>query len=125
MSQFNDTGLKAFTAGAAIKLHARVALSAGKVTEAGLTGKHIGTAMQQAFADGDIIQVRLNSKSGTHKMIAAAAITQGNEVFTAAVGKVSNSASTAFRFGIALEASTADLDIIEVAYNGMGDTAVP
>ena len=125
MSQFNDTGTRMFTAGAAIKLWARVKLASGTVTEAGIADKHIGYAMQQAFASGDIIAVRLFSKEGTHKAIAAAAITQGNEVFTAAAGKVSVSASTAFRFGVALETATADLDIIEVLHYGMGDTAVP
>jgi hypothetical protein len=126
MSQYVETNTKSFVAGAAIKLYARVKLGAdGKVTEAGLAEKDIGTALQQAFADGDRISVKLRSGAGTEKMIAAAAITRGAEVFTAAVGKVSVSAANAFRLGAALEAAAADGDIIEVLRNSHGDTAVP
>lgn len=125
MSQYNETGMKAFEADAAISLYARVKLdSDGKVTTAGLTDKEIGTAMQEAFASGDVINVRLRTNSGTHKMIAIEALDAGATVYTEADGKVQDTAqATAFQVGTALEAATADGDVIEVLYNAHGDTA--
>lgn len=125
MSQYIDAAVRAFPVSAAVKKNARVKLASGQVAEAGLTDKDIGTALAQAFAAGDVIPIRMMSSGGTEKVIAAAAITQGAEVYTAAAGKVSVSASTAFRVGIALEAATADLDIIEIVRGTHGDTAVP
>lgn len=127
MSQYVDTNTKAFPASAAIAKHARVVLAnTGKVSTAGLAQKEIGTALNAAFADGDIVTVKLRSGSGTHKMIAVEALAIGAELFTEANGKVQDTAeATSFRVGVALEAAAADGDIIEVLYNNHGDTAVP
>lgn len=126
MSQFDDSGVKTFEASAAISKGARVLLAAdGTISAAGLTGKEIGTALAAAFAAGDRVAVKLRTAAGSHKMIAAAAIAAGATVFTAASGKVSVSASTAFQVGTAVEAATANNDVIEVIYNAHGDTAVP
>jgi len=127
MSQLNDTGYKGFVASAAISQYARVKVdAAGTVSTAGLTDKDIGTALNAAFAAGDLVQVKMRTAPGTHKMIAAGAVTLGAEVITQASGKIDDAAtSTGYRLGIALEAATANNDIIEVMYNQHGDTAIP
>lgn len=124
MSQYVDTNTKAFTAAGTIKQYARVVLgSGGTITEAGLAQKEIGTAMEPAVS-GDTISVRLRTAAGTHKMIAKEAMAIGATVYTEAGGKVQDTAeATAFQLGTALEASTAEDDIIEVLYNAHGDTA--
>ncbi|MFQ5493771.1 MAG: hypothetical protein ACE5EX_00155 [Phycisphaerae bacterium] len=114
MSQFVNSPTKAFTAGGAIGQYLRVKLTAGKLAIAGLTDKEIGTLEAAAFADGDVRAVRLAAAQGTAKMVAAGAISQGAEVFTAAGGQVSTSAVTGFAVGIALEAAAAAGDLIEV-----------
>lgn len=124
MSQYNNTGCKAFEADEAIAQWARVKLdSDGKVTVAGLTDKGIGVATREAFAAGDIIDVALNTKPGTVKMIAVEALAAGATVYSEAAGKVQDTAqATAFQVGVAMEAATADGDIIEVMPQ-IGDTA--
>jgi len=124
MSQYVDSNTKAFTAAGTIKQYARVTLgSGGTITEAGLAVKEIGTAMQPAVS-GDTIAVKLRSGAGTHKMIAKEALAIGATVYTEADGKVQDTAeTTAFQVGTALEAATAENDIIEVMYNAHGDTA--
>ena len=125
MSQFVETPIKAFTAGGAIGQHLRVKLTAGKLAVAGITDKEVGTIIQAAFADGDVVGVRLRTAQGTCKMIAAATgITVGAEVYTAASGKISHTyATSSYPIGMALEASTADGDVIEVLRNSHGDTS--
>ena len=122
-----DSGHKGFVASAAITQYARVKLdAAGTVSTAGLTDKDIGTAQQAAFAAGDLVDVKLRTAPGTHKMIAAGAVTAAAEVITQASGKIDDAAtSTGYRLGIAMEAATANNDIIEVMYNQHGDTAIP
>jgi Uncharacterized conserved protein (DUF2190) len=126
MSQQVESGFKQFPASAAISQYARVKMASdGTISAAGLTDKEIGIAQNAAFNAGDIVNVRLRTAAGTLKMIASAAITRGNEVFTAASGKIGNSASTGWLIGRALEAAGANNDIIEVLYNTHGDTVVP
>ena len=124
MSQYVDSNTKAFTAAGTIKQYARVTLgSGGTITEAGLAVKEIGTAMEPAVS-GETISVKLRSGSGTHKMIAIEALAAGATLYTETDGKVQDTAaSTSFQLGTALEAATADGDIIEVLYNQHGDTA--
>lgn len=125
MSQFVDSNVKAFVADEAIPQFSRVKLdSDGRVTIAGLADREIGTATEAAFAAGDVIGVRLRTAAGTHKMIAVEALSAGALVYTEASGKVQDTAAaTAFSVGHALEAATADGDIIEVLYGAHGDTA--
>jgi hypothetical protein len=127
MSQFDDSGYKTYVASEAIPKYARVTLaSTGLIEDAGITAKEIGTALEEAFASGDRVTVKLRTAPGTHKMIAAAAVTLGATVFTAASGKVSVSASTAFQVGqvVGIDGTVADGNVIEVLYNAHGDTAV-
>jgi predicted RecA/RadA family phage recombinase len=126
MSQYVDGNtLGRFVASAAIAQYARVKISAaGTVAEAGLAEKEIGTAVNEAFAAGDAVQVRLRTAAGTHKMIAKEALAVGATVYTEAGGKVQDTAeATAFQVGTALEAAANENDIIEVLYNAHGDTA--
>lgn len=126
MAQYVDGNVAGrFVASAAIAQYARVKISgAGTVAEAGLAEKEIGTAVNEAFAAGDAVQVRLRTAAGTHKMIAKEALAVGATVYTEAGGKVQDTAeTTAFQVGTALEAATAENDIIEVLYNAHGDTA--
>lgn len=124
MSQSVSGNTKGFTAGAAIGKHLRVKITSSKLAAAGIADKDIGTLLDESFADGDVRSVLLSSAAGTAKMVAAAAISEGAAVFSAASGKVSVSASTAFLLGTALEAAAADGDVIEVLRNSHGDTAV-
>jgi Uncharacterized conserved protein (DUF2190) len=126
MSQQNDTGFKGFLASAAIAQYARVKMASdGTISTAGLTDKEIGIAQNQAFAAGDQVNVKLRNAPGTHKMIAGAAITRGAPVAGIASGKIDDAlTATGFLSGTALEAATADGDIIEVLYNQHGDTAL-
>lgn len=125
MSQFVDGNYKTFVADEAISEHLRVKLdSDGRVTVAGLADKDIGTAVTPAFAAGDSITVKLRTGSGTHKMVAIEAVAVGALLYTEANGKVQDTAaSTSFQIGHAMEAATADGDIIEVLYGAHGDTA--
>jgi hypothetical protein len=126
MSQFIDTNYKQFPASAAISIYARVKMASdGTISTAGLTDKEIGTAMNAAFAANDIVNVKLRTGAGTHKMIAAGAITRGAAVSTQASGKVDDAAtSTGYPIGTCLETATANNDIVEVLYNAHGDTAL-
>lgn len=125
MPGFNESGDITMTAGAAIAQHLRVIITAGKLAVAGITARELGTINEASFADGDVRSVCLRNATGTRKMVANAAIAVGAEVFTAASGKVGASASTAFREGIALSATAADGEIIEVAMDPDGGTVVP
>jgi len=113
MSQFVETPTKAFTAGAAIAQHLRVKLSGGKLAAADAEDIELGTLEAAAFADGDVRAVRLRTAQGTVKMVASEAISQGAVVYGADSGKVSDAAN-GNPIGIALEAATADSDVIEV-----------
>lgn len=112
MSQFVETPTRTFTAGAAIARHLRVKLSSGKLAAAGSTDHELGTMEQPSFADLDVVAVRLRTAQGTCKMVASEAITAGDPVYAAASGKIA--ASGTVLIGIALEAATANNDVIEV-----------
>ena len=125
MSQFVDGNTKTYECDEAIPIYSRVKLDAdGKVTIAGLADKDIGTACRETFAAGEDCTVRLRSAAGTHKMLASEALAIGATVYTEASGKVQDTAqATSFILGTALEAATADGDVIEVLYGNHGDTA--
>lgn len=125
MSQMVDTGYKSFEADAAIGQFERVKLdSDGKITQAGLADRGIGVACQAAFAAGDNVTVALYSKCGSMKMVAIEALAAGALVYSEANGKVQDTAAaTSYLVGVALEAATADGDVIEVMPMTGGITA--
>ena len=115
MSQQFDTGCVPMTADAAIPQFARVVFEAdGKVVKAGLTDPGVGVAQTAAFASGDVISVKLWNSGGTFKMIASEALAVGATLYTETDGEVQDTAqATSVPFAQALEAATADGDIIE------------
>lgn len=115
MSQYVDTGTRTFIADAAITQFARVVFeSDSRVVTAGLTEVGCGIAMNPAFAAGDAIQVKLWNSAGTFKMRASEALAAGATLYTESDGEVQDTAqATAVPFAQALEAATADGDIIE------------
>lgn len=115
MSQFNDSGRKAFITGALIGQFLRVKLVAGVLQIAGLSDRGIGTVDRSNQVSGDSVSVTLRTKQGTTQYIASGAITAGADVFTDANGKISaTQAPGSFHLGTALEAAAADGDIVEV-----------
>lgn len=111
MSQFFETNLRGFTAGGALGQYLRVT-GAASLSLAGASTVELGTLENATFASGDLGQVRLRTANGTAKMVAAGAITAGAPVYAAASGKID--ASGTVLVGTALEAATADNDVIEV-----------
>ncbi len=106
---------RTFQASAAIAKHLRVKLSGGQLAAAGLADNDIGTIDYAALAANEYVPVNLRSLQGTEQVVAAGEITLGAAVYTAAAGKVSaTGAGTSFKRGIALQAATADGDIIEI-----------
>lgn len=114
MSQYVNTLERTFTASAAITQYSLVQLAnTGKVSTNGLATRAIGIATRAAFADGDEITVRMFFP--TYKMIAKEAIAIAATLYTEAGGKVQDTAeTTSLPMFIALEAATAENDIIEV-----------
>lgn len=72
----------------------------------------IGTLERNVFTAFDSAPVLLDSAQGTRRMVAAGPITKGVTVYAAAAGKID--ATGTIIVGQALEAATADGDIIEV-----------
>lgn len=114
MSQFNTSGLKTFTADAAITVHQRVKLTATGVDVAAEDEFAIGFAQANA-AIGETVAVRLINSQGTFKAIAGEALAILAPLYGADDGKVvdTDPGSGTIRF-IALEAASADGAIIEV-----------
>jgi hypothetical protein len=81
----------------------------------------IGTLTEASFADGDVRAVHLANAQGTCKMVASVAITSGDLVYAAAGGKVAATGTVVI--GEAMEASTADGDVIEVLRFANADIA--
>jgi len=115
MSQQFDSGTIPMTADAAIAQFARVIFEAdGRCVTAGVAQVGDGIAQTAALAAGDVISVKTWNSSGTFKMIAIEALAVASPLYTEASGKVQDTAaSTSFLFAKALEAATADGDIIE------------
>jgi len=112
MSQEVRECTKTFTAGGALEQNRLVCLSSGVLAYTDTTTSAIGTLEDTTFASGDVVGVRLLPGEGTFKMVAAAAITSGANVYCAANGKIDDVGF--IPVGIALEAASADGDIIEV-----------
>lgn len=111
MSQYVEGPVRADTAAGAVAKYLRVK-TPGAVAAAGALDQGFGTMDRDCLAAGPC-SVRLRTAQGTRKMVAAAAITAGNLVYGAASGKVSSVANPNV-IGVAMEAATADGDVIEV-----------
>jgi predicted pyridoxine 5'-phosphate oxidase superfamily flavin-nucleotide-binding protein len=91
-------------------------LSTGRLALAEATNVGLGTTENAATFVDEPVGVRLISAHGTRKVVANGAISLGALVYCAAAGKVGSSGTVPF--GVALEAATADNDIIEVLHYG-------
>lgn len=81
----------------------------------GTTDKPLGVCTDEAAAAEDPVNVALLGSAGsTLKMVAAGNITAGDYVATTAAGKIQTAVSTQYVVGRALEAATADGQVIEV-----------
>lgn len=120
MSKQVEGPVGTFKTGAALGQYLRVKIVTLKLQLAGIADKDVGTMREASFAADEERSVRFANAEGTVQMMAAAAIVEGAEVFTAASGKISVSASTSFPIGIAMQAAGADGDIIEVQRHGFG-----
>lgn len=109
---------RAFTAGADLAAKRRVKLKAATTTTppeveyAGAGEAHIGITETWAN-NGDGVSILLANASGSMEMTAAGAFALGADIYGAASGKVDDTASGS-SIGTALEAATADGDVIEV-----------
>lgn len=119
MSQYFETPTRPDTAAGAIGQHLRVKTT-GALVVATATDAELGTMDKPATAAGPAT-VRLRTAQGTRKMVASEAITAGVTVYAAASGKIA--ASGTIVCGTALEAATANNDVIEVL--PFADTAAP
>lgn len=123
MATQNDSGTSSFTAAAAIPQFARVKLNgSAKIAKCAAVDACIGVTQKEAFADGDVIPVRMLSHGGTFKMIAASAISEMAVIFGAADGEI-NDDKVGIGIGLALEAAAADQDIIECVFAPMAAPA--
>lgn len=121
MSSETLNQVRTFTTGAtALAAYVRVKLTAGLLVVAGAGESAIGVTIAPSAISAPA-SVRLLNGYGTALMLAGAAITSGNPVYGLASGKIDDAvAATAAgaSIGIALEAATADGDVIEVLLRG-------
>jgi len=102
-----------FTANAALAPYLRVELSSGKLIAAGALSNELGTLVKRVLAADDPAAVVPRNMAGTVKMVAAGAFSQYATVYGAAGGKIDDTVN-ANEIGTALEAATADGDVVEV-----------
>lgn len=117
MSQ-TDNGTRTFTANGALLAGMRVKVTSASATippqveVAGSGEQHHGVVIYDA-ADTAMVAVRLRTGGGTVEAIASEAFTVGATLYGAAAGKVKDT-SAGSAIGVALEAATADGDIVEI-----------
>ena len=113
MSQSTEGNTKSFISAEALAIFRRVKInSSNQVVYADAGDDWIGITID-ACASGDPIAVKLRTAAGTMKMVAAGALSINDIIYGAADGKVDD-APTGPAVGRALEAATADADVIEV-----------
>jgi hypothetical protein len=105
--------VRSFPNSAALAQGTRVKMSAGVLAAAAATDREIGVMENRAFSTDAVGSVRLLSSAVTLRCIAAGAITQYTDVYRAASGKISATAS-GVPFGMALEAASGDGSLIEI-----------
>jgi len=111
----NNTGYKTFQATAvAIAAYIRVKVdSNGLISVAAAAENAIGVTTEAVAASG-YGNVKMWSAPGTYLVTAGAAIARGARLFPLAAGKVDDTGTTSLNL-VALEAATADGDVIEAA----------
>lgn len=111
----NSSGLRTFQATAAAIAHgARVKVdSNGLISVAAAAEAAVGVTTEYVAASG-YGTVKLFTAPGTYLCIAASAVTRGSQLYPAASGKVDDSGTTLIGL-VALEAASADGDLIECA----------
>ena len=119
LRQGQELSVPANPAGGDIAAYLRVKLSSGVIAVAGITDNDfLGTLIKRYISAGagksTVAAVLARNAPGSRMCIASAALSVGATVFTEANGKVGATATTAIPFGIALSASGADGDEIEV-----------
>lgn len=120
MSGKYTEGVLTLLAGAALAAHVRVKVSSGTTTDpvevvaAGAGEACIGVT-EYAAASGDPVAIRPVNMSGSQRVTASAAIGRGASFYGAANGKIATTVSGSIQ-GVALEAATADGDVIEVLF---------
>jgi len=118
---------KTFTAGEALEAFRRVKLSTGSGTQVEYadqsdSNNYIGVTLEKV-ASGKHVAVALKGNYRTFKVVASEALSAGAELYAADDGKVSDTVS-GNAIGTALEAATADGDIIEAVLNPTAVSAV-
>lgn len=123
MSGIVDAGVRAFLPGSNdIPKYSRVTQTAAGCDLAGVSDKTLGTAMAPGY-DPDTtrdnfqekIPVKMWNADGTHYAIASGAISANAEFQAAASGEIA-ALTTGKAIGRAIEAATADGDVIEVVW---------
>src|SRR5687768_17009984 len=107
-----DGPTRSFANSAALGKGIRVVLSAGVLAAASASQVALGTMEYRTLSTDEQGTVRLRTAPGTQLMVASGAITAHNPVYAAASGKVASTGTV--YVGTAMEASTADGDVIEV-----------
>ena len=113
-----NEGKRTFTAGEALANKRRVKIKSGTTTSpieveyADAGEQHIGIT-EYAVASGELVAIKLRTSEGTQEVTAAGAFAIGATLYGAADGKVDD-ASSGTAVSIAIEAATADGDIVEV-----------
>ena len=114
MATQNNTGFQTFITTAAISAYRRVLLdSSGQINLASNDATAIGFIQHDA-ASGDPATVKLGSASGSYFGVADTAITRGDAIYPAASGKISGTVVSGTVLGYAAQASSANLDVIEI-----------
>jgi hypothetical protein len=112
-----NTGSRAFTAGEALLEKRRVKIKAGTTTTppeveyADAGEQHIGITEADA-ALAEVVSVKLRTAQGSVEGVASEALAKGATLYGAADGKIADTSSGS-AIGVALEAATADGDVIE------------
>lgn len=105
-----------FIAGAALEAFTRVKLSASfTVINAGAGEEFIGVTLQKV-ASGEQVGVALRDSGRSFKVVAAGPVALNSVIYGAAAGKIDDAVNGTAQ-GVALEAATADGDVIECLFN--------
>lgn len=117
MSQYNDTGKRAFlrpnNPADYVKAYLRVKIDADGVLSAAGDEADLGVIYRDMHQDYDHVNVEMTTKPGTVMVQANGAVAVGAPVYCVAGGKV-GPAGTRQR-GVALSAASSDGDVIEIS----------